>query len=40
MLERWFQFEDKATEAALRAWCEEVGLLLTAKEPQGNDSRA
>ena len=28
MLQRWYEFEDRATEQALRAWCEESGIQL------------
>ena len=28
MLEKWYAFEASATENALRAWCEDVGLQL------------
>jgi hypothetical protein len=28
MLERWYDFEAKATESALRAWCQEHGITL------------
>jgi len=27
-LERWYEFEGRATEEALRAWCEENGIQL------------
>ena len=26
MLQRWYEFEERATEAALLAWCEENGI--------------
>jgi len=26
MLERWYEFENRATEEALLAWCEENGI--------------
>lgn len=29
MLNRWFDFEAKATESALRGWCEAHGIELT-----------
>jgi hypothetical protein len=29
MLERWYDFEAKAAERALRAWCQENGIELT-----------
>jgi hypothetical protein len=29
MLEKWHAFEDRATEEALRAWCEDVGIQLS-----------
>lgn len=29
MLERWYDFEAKATERALRAWCQENDIELT-----------
>ena len=35
MLEKWYAFEEKATEAALRGWCEENGIELTASGPPG-----
>ena len=28
MLQQWFDFESRATEKALRAWCEENGIQL------------
>ena len=28
MLERWYEFENRATEQALRTWCEENGIRL------------
>jgi hypothetical protein len=28
MLQRWYDFETKATEEAMRAWCEENGVVL------------
>ncbi len=28
MLERWYEFENHATEQALRTWCEENGIRL------------
>jgi hypothetical protein len=28
MLERWYEFEERATDAALLAWCEENGVQL------------
>ncbi len=28
MLQRWYEFEDRATEQALGAWCEENGIQL------------
>jgi hypothetical protein len=33
MLEQWYAFEGKATEQALRKWCEENGIELTASGP-------
>ena len=29
MLEKWHAFDDRATEEALRAWCEDVGIQLS-----------
>jgi len=29
MLEKWYAFEDRATEEALRAWCKDVGIQLS-----------
>jgi hypothetical protein len=29
MLEKWYEFESSATEQALRAWCEDVGVQLS-----------
>jgi hypothetical protein len=29
ILDKWYAFEASATEAALRAWCEEVGIQLS-----------
>ena len=29
MLETWYDFEAKATESALRTWCEVYGIALT-----------
>jgi hypothetical protein len=29
MLEKWYEFEDRATEEASRAWCEDVGIQLS-----------
>ena len=29
MLEKWHAFEDRTTEEALRAWCEDVGIQLS-----------
>jgi hypothetical protein len=29
MLDKWHAFEDRATEEALRAWCEDVGIQLS-----------
>jgi hypothetical protein len=29
MLDKWHAFEDRATEAALRAWCQDVGIQLS-----------
>jgi hypothetical protein len=37
MLERWYEFEERETEAALRAWCEENGIQLV-DEPPGSAS--
>ena len=31
MLDRWYAFEEAAEEAALRDWCDEVGLHVTGK---------
>ena len=28
MLQRWYDFENSATEEALRAWCEENGIQV------------
>jgi len=28
MLQRWYEFENRATAAALLAWCEENGIQL------------
>jgi hypothetical protein len=28
-LEKWYAFEERATEATLRAWCQDVGIQLT-----------
>jgi hypothetical protein len=30
LLERWYDFSNQAEEAALRAWCEEEGVVLAA----------
>jgi len=32
-LERWYEFEERATQAALRAWCEENGIELVDSQP-------
>lgn len=32
-LERWYEFENQATDAALREWCEENGIRLV-KRPR------
>ncbi len=32
-LERWYAFEASATEKALRAWCEEEGVVLVDARP-------
>jgi putative CocE/NonD family hydrolase len=29
MLDKWFAYEESATEAAVRAWCEDVGIQLS-----------
>jgi hypothetical protein len=36
MLQRWYEFEERATEAALHAWCEENGILLVDEPPGSN----
>ena len=33
-LERWYDFEARATDAALRAWCAEHGIELVAEAPE------
>jgi hypothetical protein len=35
MLQRWYDFETKATEAALRAWCAENGVVLEDDQDPG-----
>jgi len=32
-LEAWYAFEERATERALRAWCEDVGIQLVDTPP-------
>lgn len=34
VLEKWYAFEAQATEAALRAWCEEHGIQLSPEKPE------
>jgi hypothetical protein len=36
MLERWYEFEQRATEQALREWCDENGIQLVDAPPAGN----
>jgi hypothetical protein len=33
MLEQWYAFEEKATEASLRGWCEDNGIELAESGP-------
>lgn len=35
MLERWYEFEERATEEALVAWCEENGIRCVDEQPGG-----
>jgi hypothetical protein len=35
MLERWYEFEERAKQDALRAWCEENGIQLVDEPPTG-----
>jgi hypothetical protein len=35
MLERWYEFEERATDEALRAWAEENGIRLVDAPPGG-----
>ncbi|MGA3401768.1 MAG: hypothetical protein ABSC95_21355 [Acetobacteraceae bacterium] len=35
MLERWYEFENRATQQALLAWCEENGIQLVDEPPAG-----
>ncbi len=33
LLEKWYEFEERATTAALLAWCEENGIQLVEAKP-------
>lgn len=33
MLQRWYEFEDRATEEALAGWCEENGIRCVDEQP-------
>jgi hypothetical protein len=38
-LDRWYDFENKATEKALREWCEANGLTIREGDPPAPDQR-
>jgi hypothetical protein len=39
MLQRWYEYEERATDEALAEWCEENGIQLVDDRPRNDDEQ-
>jgi hypothetical protein len=39
LIEKWYDYENRAAERALREWCEEIGVSLSEGCPDANPER-